>query len=278
MIALELCGSESTDGLNMGESASIEAQQMQGRGVAPPLNRIADHCALFLDFDGTLMNFERRPDQVVADGCLLYLLDDLYVATAGATALVSGRGIDDLDGLLAPLRLPLAGIHGAQRRRADGHVERCAIPATVVWQTRMALRMRLRRYEGLFVEDKGSAFAVHYRGAVCLSLARLRADLEALASASRGIFEVMEGAEVFELRPRACDKGAAIESFMREAPFEGRFPIFIGDDQTDRAGFEAVTRANGMAIAVGPRVSAPWWLPDPAAVRSWLRACLGLGT
>jgi len=65
---------------------------------------------------------------------------------------------------------------------------------------------------------------------------------------------------------------------MNEAPFAGRFPIFIGDDQTDRAGFEAVSRANGMAIAVGPRVSAPWWLADPAAVRAWLRACLGLGS
>jgi trehalose 6-phosphate phosphatase len=264
--------------LIMGESASIEAEHVVRRGISPPLKRIADHCAVFLDFDGTLMNFERRPDQVSVDGCLLYLLDDLYVATAGATALISGRSIEDLDSMLAPLHLPIAGIHGAQRRRADGSLEKCTIPATVVWQTRMSLRMRLRRYEGLFVEDKGSAFAVHYRGAVSLSLPRLRADLEELAAASRDVFEVMEGAEVFELRPRSCDKGTALESFMNEAPFEGRFPIFIGDDQTDRAGFEAVSRANGLAIAVGPRVSAPWWLADPAAVRAWLRACLGLGS
>jgi trehalose 6-phosphate phosphatase len=263
--------------LIMGESASVEMDPVSPRGIAPPLNRIADRCAVFLDFDGTLMNFERRPDQVDVDGCLLYLLDDLYVATAGATALVSGRSIEDLDSMLAPLRLPIAGIHGAQRRRSDGSVEKCAIPATVIWQIRMSLRMRLRRYDGLYVEDKGAAFAVHYRGAVSLSLARLRADLEELANDSRGIFEVMEGAEVFELRPRACDKGTAIESFMSEAPFAGRLPIFIGDDQTDRAGFEAVGRANGMAIAVGPRVTAPWWLADPAAVRAWLRDCLGLG-
>ena len=268
---------ETGTGIIMAESASLEVQQLQPRGAPPPLHRIADHCAVFLDFDGTLTNLERRPDQVVVDGGLLYLLDDLYVATAGATAVISGRAIEDLDAKLTPLRLPLAGIHGAQRRRADGSLEKCAIPATVVWQTRMALRMRLRRYEGLYIEDKGAAFAVHYRGAPSLSLARLRADLEALALASRGIFEVMAGAELLELRPRACDKGGALESFMGEAPFAGRFPIFIGDDQTDRAGFEAVARANGLCIAVGPRVSAPWWLPDPAAVRAWLRAGLGLG-
>lgn len=265
-------------GVIMGESTSVAVAPLQANGLAPPVNRIADHCALFLDFDGTLTNLARRPDQVVVDGGLLYLLDDLYVATAGATAVISGRSIEDLDALLAPLRLPLAGIHGAQRRRADGSIEKCAIPATVVWQTRMGLRMRLRRYQGLYLEDKGTAFAVHFRGAKSFSLARLRADLEALALASRGIFEVMEGAEVLELRPRACDKGEALASFMSEAPFAGRFPIFIGDDHTDRAGFAAVARANGLCIAVGPRVSAPCWLPDPAAVRGWLRAGLGLGT
>jgi trehalose 6-phosphate phosphatase len=252
-------------GLIMAESASVEAERGRRQGNAPPLNRIADHCAVFLDFDGTLMDLERRPDQVVVDGGLLYLLDDLYVATAGATAVLSGRPIAALDCLLSPLRLPMAGVHGAQRRRADGSSEKCAISAAILWQTRRSLRVRLRRYDGLFIEDKGSAFAVHYRGAVSLSLGALR------------VFEVIEGAEVFELRPRACDKGAALQDFMSEAPFAGRFPIFIGDDQTDRAAFAAVARVNGMGIAVGPRVSAPWWLPDPAAVRSWLRACLGLG-
>jgi trehalose 6-phosphate phosphatase len=261
----------------MGESASIAADQLRPRGMAPPLHRIADHCAIFLDFDGTLMNLERRPDQVVVDGCLLYLLDDLYVATAGATAILSGRSLDDMDALLAPLRLPLAGIHGAQRRRADGVIEKCAVPSTVVWQTRMSLRMRLRRYEGLFIEDKGSAFAIHYRGAASVSLTRLRADLEALASASRGVFEVVAGTDVLELRPRACDQGAALARFMSEAPFAGRFPIFIGAEQTDRAAFDAVARVNGMGIAVGSDVTAPWWLPDPAGLRAWLRTCLELG-
>jgi trehalose 6-phosphate phosphatase len=141
----------------------------------------------------------------------------------------------------------------------------------------MSLRVRLRHYEGLFIEDKGSAFAVHYRGARSLSLARLRADLEALAEASRGVFEVVEGAGVLELLPRQCNKAAALESFMSEAPFEGRFPIFIGDDQADRAAFAAVARVNGMTIGVGPNTAAPWWLPDPAAVRTWLRTCLELG-
>jgi trehalose 6-phosphate phosphatase len=65
-------------------------------------------------------------------------------------------------------------------------------------------------------------------------------------------------------------KGSAIEGFLAEPPFFGRKPAFIGDDITDYAGFSAVRRVGGMAIAVGPRVKSEWWLPGPNAVRHWL--------
>jgi trehalose 6-phosphate phosphatase len=263
-------------GLTMGDNVAIEPCGIPCDGIPPPVNCIADRCAIFLDFDGTLMNLEPRPDQVIVDGGLLYLLDELYVATGGATALVSGRGIEDLDHMLAPLRLPLAGIHGAQRRRSDGTLERHAIPADLERHTRASLHSLLRRYDGLFLEDKGCAFAVHYRGVSSVAAARLRMDLEALAHSSHGELEVLEGIYVFELRPCACDKGTAVDRFMAEPPFAGRFPIFIGDDQTDLAGFAAVGRVHGMGIAVGSRITAPWRLPDPAGVRAWLRECLGL--
>jgi trehalose 6-phosphate phosphatase len=57
---------------------------------------------------------------------------------------------------------------------------------------------------------------------------------------------------------------------MNEPPFQGRVPIFIGDDVTDYGGFDAVRRLGGLAIAVGPRVTSEWWLPGPAAVHAWL--------
>ena len=57
---------------------------------------------------------------------------------------------------------------------------------------------------------------------------------------------------------------------MEEPPFRGRQPIFIGDDRTDYGGFAAVRRFDGLAVAVGDRVKADWWLPGPAAVREWL--------
>ncbi len=69
---------------------------------------------------------------------------------------------------------------------------------------------------------------------------------------------------MLEVKPAGYTKDSAVTAFMQETPFAGRVPIFIGDDQTDYDGFEAVRRFDGLAIAVGSRVQSEWWLPGPA--------------
>jgi trehalose 6-phosphate phosphatase len=86
-----------------------------------------------------------------------------------------------------------------------------------------------------------------------------------------GRFELQTGKMVFEIKPTGVDKGLAILEFMREAPFRGRTPVFIGDDHTDEYGFRAVNRLRGDSIKVGRGPSeAHWRLPNAASVRAWL--------
>jgi len=229
---------------------------------------------LFLDVDGTLLDLAPTPGAVVVEPSLMDLLPRLRAAAGGALALVSGRTISDLDRLFGTLGLPVAGLHGGERRDAGGtlHVE------PVVHEQLDAVRAGLRElatfHPGLLLEDKGVALALHFQGARDLEH-RLRAEVALLAAPLVPQYALLDGHAVIEIKPAVHTKEAAVTAFMREAPFAGRTPIFIGDDQTDYGGFQAVRRFEGLAIAVGPRVKSEWWLPGPTAVRSWLEQLAG---
>src|SRR5260363_352039 len=78
----------------------------------------ARESAFFLDFDGTLAELAETPNDVRLSARARAVLDGLVQASNGAVAVFSGRSIEGLDALLAPLKLPLAGVHGAERRAA----------------------------------------------------------------------------------------------------------------------------------------------------------------
>ena len=72
--------------------------------------------AVFLDVDGTLVPYAASPGAVRVDPQLIPQLSKLAEKLGGALALLSGRRLENLDELFAPLTLPAAGLHGLQRR------------------------------------------------------------------------------------------------------------------------------------------------------------------
>jgi len=234
---------------------------------AVPLPR-NDWC-LFLDVDGTLLELADHPQAVDVDPRLVPLLDRLLTAAGGALALVSGRTIADLDRLFGTLGLPAAGLHGCERRDALGEVHVAPVAVEQLSGVRDGLERLVRRHPELSLEDKGAGLALHYLRAPQLAH-ELRAEVALLAAPLVPEYTLLDGHAVLEIKPAAHTKDSAVTAFMGEAPFAGRTPVFIGDDQTDYDGFEAVRRFDGLAIAVGPRVKSEWWLPGPPAVRDWL--------
>ena len=228
---------------------------------------------LFLDVDGTLLDIAPRPEDVEVTAQLLHDLAAAEKALGGALALVSGRTIAELDGLFAPLRLAASGVHGAElRRQPDG-------PVTLLAEGRLgddawnALSRLLAEFPGSWAENKGVSFAVHYPDPGT-DVGRIEAALRSLMSviASPGQpLQLIAGHAVFELQLRGFDKGRAIRRFMKQAPFLGRRPIFIGDDKIDHAGFETALQLGGLAYSVGidmPGVSDKF--AKPHEVRAWL--------
>jgi trehalose 6-phosphate phosphatase len=228
---------------------------------------------LFLDIDGTLLDIAPTPDAVSVDAALLDLLRRLERACDGAIALITGRTIAVVDALFDPLRLPVAGVHGFERRDAQGHYFRPGFVGAGLSYLRSEVTALAQSLHGVLLEDKGCAFAVHYRQAPDLE-ETIRLRLARLASVALPAFELLDGDHVVEIKPVEHDKATAIEAFMQEGPFTGRTPVFIGDDSTDLDGFAAVRRFDGLAIAVGSRIPGERRLAGPRDVRAWLESLL----
>lgn len=206
--------------------------------------------ALFLDVDGTLLELAETPQGVHVSTNLKHLLEDVRWRLDGALALVSGRSLANLDNLFSPLKLIASGVHGCERRTADGHVLRPEVDAATIARVRSQLADFVRSHEGLLLEDKHYAVAMHFRRAPDMKDEVYRVMNEALVQLGP-TFALQAGKSVLELRPGAWTKGSSITAFMREAPFIGRTPVFIGDDVTDEDAFEVVNDLNGVSIRVG---------------------------
>jgi trehalose 6-phosphate phosphatase len=224
---------------------------------------------LFLDVDGTLLELAATPQAVIVAPTLFDLLVRLRQAAGGALALVSGRTLTDLDRLFGALQLPCAGLHGGQRRDARGVMHISEVVHAQLASVREGLRELVSRHRDLMLEDKGVGLALHFQGAREMEH-QLRAEVAILAAPLVPTYALLDGHRVIEVKPAVYTKDNAVSAFMREEPFAGRTPIFIGDDVTDYGGFEAVRREGGLPIAVGPRVTSEWWLPGPVAVHQWL--------
>lgn len=240
----------------------------------PPLPGARERWALFLDIDGTLLPIAATPWAVQVEPGLLVLLARLQDACGGALALVSGRRLQDIDRLFQPLHWPAAGLHGWERRRADGRLAEAGAPAAALDALRPNLAQYVAARPGLLLEDKGMSIAIHYRQAprVGPELGRFVHGLAAAAPQLR----VMQGKMLFEVMPCGTDKGSAVAQFLAEPPFAGRRPVYAGDDTTDEDGFAVVNRLDGLSIRVASQgrqaSTARFRLASPSALRRWLAA------
>lgn len=242
-----------------------------GTQAVSRMPRITAQTALFLDFDGTLVDIAPQPDLVQVAPGVTDLLAGLHEALGGALAIVSGRKLSDLDHFLAPKLLPVSAEHGAQFRLGDGSLSQAASP-NLHEVSRVALALAAQ-HAGLKVEIKNTAVSLHYRQAPELESLCLEALAEAVKR-SPGL-ELMQGKCVFDIKAYGVSKGSAIAAMMGQPPFAGRLPLFAGDDTTDEAGFASVQGLGGEAVKVGEGHSlAEHRCASPSELRQWLKASL----
>lgn len=226
---------------------------------------------LFLDVDGTLLDFAVRPEAVEVPSSLVFDLTLVSKALYGAIAFVSGRTISDLDQLFRPLRFTAAGVHGAEFRLHPDALIVSSSQDRLPDQLWGELTAVLARFPGALAEHKTFAFAVHYRPAPQLAGALVAALEKLVLEAGDSSLSILHGRYVIEIKRRGHEKGNAIDLLMRQPEFAARKPIFIGDDATDLPGFAATLRHHGFAYSVGnsiPGLSGSF--ANPKDVRAWL--------
>lgn len=226
--------------------------------------------ALFLDVDGTLLDIADRPEDVQVPPHLLDSLALLAARLEGALALVSGRSLARLRQFFPDLSCGLAGLHGAEIAYPGG--THAAVQRSPELQGAIeALSGIAAAWPGVEIEDKGGAFAAHYRLAPRFASA-VEVEMERLARRLGDQVVVQKGKCVIEIRPAGHDKGTALLEFMSQPPFAGRTPVAVGDDLTDEAMFRAANELGGLSVKVGAQgdTLARGIVSSPGDVRAWI--------
>lgn len=229
--------------------------------------RAARHLAVFLDFDGSLVPLRAHPEQVWLDDSGQRLLRRLARHPRVTLVLISGRRRADLRRRVNVPAARYLGLHGWER--GDGASTR---PGTrkLMRVARRMLAERLHSLPSIWIEDKGPAFGVHYRGASVSAARRTRQIVRETLEWLEPDLRVLAGRKVWEVLPQELrGKGVAVCRLLEELP-RPTLSIFIGDDVSDERAFAALRGELTVRVGGPRRTRAHFRLRNPVEVRSFL--------
>lgn len=212
----------------------------------------ADGLLFGTDFDGTLSPIEENPDAPEPTETNLRSLRTLRDHPQVRPAVISGRGLSDLEARVGIEGVDYIGNHGLELG-IDGHREThpdAAAAEPVLEEICNTLTDRLSEIEGTVVENKGVTATIHYRMVDREEVETVQDHIrDAVSELGEGEVEIHDGKESLELRPAAdWDKGTAIGQLLEHV--DDWLPLYIGDDTTDEAAFEQI-RPDGITVHVG---------------------------
>jgi len=238
--------------------------------LPPPPAGLLRNAALFLDFDGTLVELQEHPDAVAVDARLASLIDRLSDALDGRVAIISGRSVSGIRTLFGDPHFAISGSHGLEVAWPDGRHVRAERPAAL---DRIVEQMKTfaTATNGVLVEEKPLGAALHYRTVPAAGPAAR--DLAARLAADAGL-HLQTGKMMIEVRVPGADKGTALHALMQAPVFAGRTPIFLGDDDTDEPAMVAARDLGGAGVLIGAArdTAAAWRLDGVEQTLSWLDA------
>lgn len=232
----------------------------------------AEKRLLFLDYDGTLTGFAKKPEQAQPNQELYDILNGLIADKKNRVVIISGRKHHTLGEWFGKMELDLIAEHGIWSKQMGKEWE-VQEGMNNDWQKEIlpVMDLYVNRTPGAFIEQKAYSLVWHYRkvevGLGELRTRELSSHLKYLTN-NMGL-QVLEGNMVVEIKPRTANKGVGAKKWLKK--FEADFMIALGDDKTDEDTFKAMPE-NAFTIKVGAGSSkANYYLNGVPEVRELLK-------
>jgi trehalose 6-phosphate phosphatase len=231
--------------------------------IAAKLN--AHPCAvIFLDFDGTLVNIERRPHQVKLLPETRSILKRMSRNERLRVVIISGRRREDIQHLIGLENVDYLGLYGWEK----GSAVHLSLEEQIdLVRARVTLGEKLADVPGVWLEPKSLSLSVHVREARPRDKKKIQRAVRNVLRAFQKTLRLQENIRDFEVMPRsACNKGDAVRRCLANGVKRGTLPFFFGDDYSDESAFAAAS--SGIPVLVGaPRPTrAKFRLRGPAEV------------
>ncbi|NWF53752.1 MAG: trehalose-phosphatase [Syntrophaceae bacterium] len=241
------------------------------------ISRRADgkRLAVFLDYDGTLTPIVETPDRAVMHQDMREAVIEL--SRLCPLGIISGRDLQDVRDKVRIDSIVYAGSHGFDISGPKGlQVENTVgeefLP--VLDRAEKELSEKLASIQGLLVERKKFAIAIHYRLVDPARVEGIERVTDEVAGQNPKLRKAY-GKKIFELQPQMdWHKGKALFSLLRALKLdeEDLLPFYLGDDVTDEDAFRAL-KGRGIGIVVRDQpyeTAAAYSLKDPEEVRAFL--------
>lgn len=211
---------------------------------------------VILDYDGTLVGFQKQIDKASPDKELYALLDKLSSDENTRLVIVSGRKYQTLENWFGPKKYDLVAEHGVWRKiLGEAWVQRPGLSNRWKSEVNQIMESFADRTPGAFVEEKSYSLVWHYRkvqeGLGAMRAAELMDNLR-FHLTSYGL-QLLDGDKVIEVKISEVNKGRATLEILHGEAYD--YILAIGDDHTDEDIFKALPDT-AITIKVGSNVSA----------------------
>jgi len=224
-------------------------------GLFADWDRLADRIqlsrrvAVFLDFDGTLVNIAPLPDEVRLAPATRRVLRRLVRHPRVTLVVISGRRRAELWRYIGLRGIHYFGLYGWERSR---HSRLPVSAFSALRRAKIELSVQLGSIPGLWIEDKRLSLSVHLLGVSPALQRQARQQLNSLLLPFQKSLRLIENLRDSEIVPRCISgKGEAVERFLATPALSRALPIYFGDDLSDEPAFQAVGK--GISIRVGAR-------------------------